>query len=113
MKRVWIILGIVLVLLASPFVSLRISTLRRAARIEALQGRTGEFTNIVRGIDTHYHSITDTNELEHARARLGLVTVSNLSLVRFTGEGLPYFYGWVAYDPLKREIVRAKVDQLW
>jgi hypothetical protein len=113
MKRGWIILTIVFVVLASPFVSLRISTVRRVARIESLQGRTGEFTNIVRGIDTRYRPITDTNELERARDRLGLATAPNLSFVRFTGEGIPYFYGWVAYDPVKREIIRAKVDQLW
>ncbi len=44
---------------------------------------------------------------------MGLPTLSNLFVVRFNGEGLPYFYGFVAYDSNKQVVVNAVVDQLW
>src|SRR2546426_9049011 len=113
MKRAWIIGAILLAVVAFPFVSLRVATVRAAARIEALQGRAGQFTSLTRDIDTHYRTVDDAAELERARIRMGLVSVSNLFVVRFAGEGIPYFYGWVAYDTNKQQIVRAVVDQLW
>jgi hypothetical protein len=45
--------------------------------------------------------------------RMGLQSISNLLVVRFNGEGLPYFYGFVAYDTNKQQVLRAVVDQLW
>jgi hypothetical protein len=113
MRRAWIIGAIVLLIVIFPFVSLRVATVRAISRIEALQGRSGDFAEITRPIDTRYHSIESTQELERARVTMGLPTVSNLVVVRFTGEGLPYFYGFVAYDTNKQQVVRAVVDQLW
>ena len=113
MRRFWIIGSVVLLVVMFPFVSLRVATVREISRIEALQGRTGDFTEITKPIHTRYGQIESTDELERARVTMGLPTVSNLFVVRFNGEGLPYFYGFVAYDTNKHEIVRAVVDQLW
>lgn len=113
MRHIWII-GLVLVcIFAMLAVSLRRSTVRAISRIESLQGRTGEFTDITKTIRTRYSHVDSAEGLEHARQTLGLQTLSNLYVVRFNGEGLPYFYGFVAYDTNKKEIVRAVVDQLW
>ena len=113
MRHVWII-GLVLVCIyAILAVSLRRSTIRAISRIESLQGQTGEFTEITKTIRTRYSHVESAEDLEHARRTLGLQTVSNLFVVRFNGEGLPYFYGFVAYDTNKKEIVKVMVDQLW
>ena len=113
MRRAWIIGVVVLFILAIPVVSLRVSTVRAISRIEALQGRTGDFAEITKTIRTRYSHVDSAEGLAHARSTLGLQTVSNLFVVRFNGEGLPYFYGFVAYDTNKQEVVRAVVDQLW
>ena len=113
MRRAWIIGAVLLCILAIPVVSLRVSTVRAISSIEALQGRTGDFAAMTKTIRTRYSHIDSTEGLEHARTTLGLQTVSNLFIVRFNGEGLPYFYGFVAYDTNKQEVVRAVVDQLW
>ena len=106
-------MGVVLLVIAVPFVSLRFRTVRAIARIEALQGRVGDFARITEPIRTRYSQVESAEGLEHARVTMGLQTVSNLLVVRFNGEGLPYFYGFVAYDTNRQEIVRAVVDQLW
>lgn len=98
MRRAWIIGLVLLSILAIPIVSLRVSTVRAISHIEALQGRTGDFAEITKTIRTRYSHVDSAEGLEHARSTLGLQTVSNLLVVRFNGEGLPYFYGFVAYD---------------
>lgn len=113
MKRWVIILGLVLLVLAVPVIHLRVRTVRAVARIESLQGRIGGFTEITKPIRTRYTRVDSAEGLEHARVRMGLQSVSNLLVVRFNGEGLPYFYGFVAYDTNKQQVVRAVVDQLW
>ena len=112
-KRWLIILGVVVLVLAVPLVYLRVRTVRAVARIESLQGRSGGFPEITKPIRTRYSRVDTAESLEHARVRMGLQSVSNLLVVRFNGEGLPYFYGFVAYDTNKQRVVRAVVDQLW
>ena len=113
MRRAWIIGVVLLCVLAIPIVSLRVSTVRAVSRIESLQGRTGDFADITKAIRTRYSHVDSAEGLEHARNTLGLQTVSNLFVVRFNGEGLPYFYGFVAYDTNRQAIVKVVVDQLW
>ena len=113
MKRWTIISGLVLLVLAIPLVSLRVKTVRAIARVQALQGCVGDFAEITKPIRTRYSRVDSTEGLEHARVRMGLPSVSNLLVVRFSGEGLPYFYGFVAYDTNRQQVVRAVVDQLW
>ena len=113
MRRGWIIAAVLICVIALPFVSLRVSTVRAIGRIEALQGRTGEFADLTKMIRTKYSSVDSPEGLERARTLMGLETVTNLSVVRFNGEGLPYYYGYVAYDTNKQQVVEAVVDQLW
>lgn len=113
MHRGWIIAAVVICVIAVPFVWLRVSTVRAIASIEALQGRTGAFAALTQTIRTRYSSVESPEGLEHARTVMGLESVTNLSVVRFNGEGLPYYYGYVAYDTNKQQVVRAVVDQLW
>ncbi len=113
MRRGWIIAAVLVCVIAFPFVSLRVSTVRAIARIEALQGRTGDFADLTKTIRTRYSSVDSPDGLERARAVLGLESVTNLSVVRFNGEVLPYYYGHVAYDTNKQQVVRVAVDQLW
>lgn len=112
-KRWLIILGVVVLVLAVPLAYLRVRTVRAVARIGSLQGRSGGFAEIMKPIRTRYSRVDTVESLEHARVRMGLQSVSNLLVVRFNGEGLPYFYGFVAYDTNKQQVVRAVVDQLW
>ena len=113
MKRWAIISGLVLLVLAIPLVSLRVRTVRAIARVQALEGRVGDFAEITRPIRTRYSRVDSAEGLEHARIRMDLPSVSNLFVVRFNGEGMPYFYGFVAYDTNKQQVIRAVVDQLW
>jgi hypothetical protein len=113
MRRGWKIAAVVIGLIALPVVSLRVSTVRAIARIEALQGRTGDFADLTKPIRTPYSRVDSPAGLERARTMMGLESVTNLSVVRFNGEGLPYYYGYVAYDPNRKQVVRAVVDQLW
>lgn len=93
--------------------SLRVSTVHAIARIEALEGRTGDFADLTKPIHTRYATVDSAEGLERARTVMGLQSVTNLSVVRFNGEGLPYYYGYVAYDTNKHQVVRAVVDHLW
>ncbi len=113
MRRLWVILAVLVCVIALPFVSLRVSTVRAIARIEALQGRIGDFADLTKTIRTRYASVDSPDGLERARSVMGLESVTNFSVVRFNGEGLPYYYGYVAYDTNKQQVVRAVVDQLW
>jgi hypothetical protein len=113
MKRSVLIGCLALLLLASPFIMLWLSTQLEVRRIARLQGQRGALSTLTASIRTRYRAVTDDGEREHARTILGLSTLSNLSVVRFNGEGIPYFYGWVAYDTGQQQVVRVVVDQLW
>lgn len=113
MKRAWIIGAVILLVVVSPLASLRVATVRAIERIEALQGRTGDFAEIAKPIRTRYQKLESAEQLEHAGKAMGIATLSNLFIFRFNGEGLPYFYGFVAYDTNQHEVVRVVVDQLW
>ena len=113
MRRARIIGVVLLFILAVPVVSLRVSTVRAISRIEALEGRTGDFAEIAKTIRTRYSHVDSATGLGARLQRDGTADGSNLFVVRFNGEGLPYFYGFVAYDTNKQEVVRAVVEQLW
>jgi hypothetical protein len=51
--------------------------------------------------------------MESTRLKLGLTDLTGMRLVRFNGEGMPYFYGYVAYDTNRQTVVKAVVDELW
>ncbi len=90
-----------------------VSTQLEVGRIKRLQGQRGAFRTLTTSIRTRYRDVTESGERERARSILGLSTFSNLSVIRFNGEGIPYFYGWVAYDTGQQHVVRVVVDQLW
>lgn len=116
MRRGWIIAAVVVCVVAFVLLSLRslrVSTVLAIARIEALEGRTGDFADLTKPIHTRYTAVDSAEGLERARTVMGLQNVTNLSVVRFNGEGLPYYYGYVAYDTNKHQVVRVVVDQLW
>ena len=103
----------ILLIVVFPFASLRVFTVRAITRIEALQGRTGDFAEITKTIHTRYQQLQSAAQLEHAGKAMGIATSSNSLVFRFNGEGMPYFYAFVAYDTNKLEVVRVVVDQLW
>lgn len=109
----WFVAVLILCALAAPVVGMRISTLLAISKIEALQGGKGDFAGLTKNIQTRYSRIDSAAGLERALTRMGLQSASNLSAVRFNGEGLPYFWGYVAYDSTQQVIVRSVVDQLW
>lgn len=78
-----------------------------------MQGRTGDFADLSKTIRTRYSSVDSTEGLERARTVMELQSVTNLSVVRLNGEGLPYHYGYVACDTNKQRVVRVVIDQLW
>lgn len=113
MRRLWII-GVCLAGgLGLSLVSLHRSTAGAIARIEALQGRTGDFADLTKAMRTRYSQVDSPEGLEHARTLMGLAAVSNLTIVRFNGEGLPYFYGYAAYDTNRQQVVGVAVERLW
>jgi hypothetical protein len=112
-KSTWIFGALILLLVACPVVTLRMRTVRAISKIESLQGRSGEFAELMKLMDTHYNRIETAEGLEHARIKLGITTITNLVLVRCNGEGLPYYYGYVAFDTNTHTVVRTVVNQLW
>lgn len=113
MRRGWIISAVLGCVIAFPFISLRVSTLRAIARSEALQGLSGNFADLTKTIRTRYSTVDSPEGLKRAQAVIGLQSLANLSVVRFIGEGLPYYYGYVAYDTNTQQVVKAVVEQLW
>ncbi len=116
MRRNWFNLALVSCVVAAPLitvVSLRLGTVRSIARIEALGGQNGELAELAKTVGVGYNSVDSPDGLEWARRVMDLKSVTNLTVIRFNGEGLPYYYGYVAYDTNKQQIIGAGVDQLW
>ena len=111
-KGLAILAAIAAVVLGCAYVPLYVATRRAISRIEHLEGRSGEFAELTKPIDTHYQQIDSLEELELARKKMDLATISNLFVVRFNGEGIPYFYGYVGYDTGKHQVIRATVKKL-
>jgi hypothetical protein len=113
MKTFGIVVAVLMVVVCIVLVPARMSTMSAIHKIQALEGQKGEFSSLVSTIQTHYTDISDPKQVESACGKLGLRDVSGLRLVRFNGEGMPYFYGYIAYDTKNRTVVRAVVDELW
>ena len=113
MKSFALIAGVLLVALGIFFVPLRIGTMSQVRKIRALEGQAGEFGSLVHSIRTRYTTIEDPKQMESTRLKLGLTDLTGMRLVRFNGEGMPYFYGYVAYDTNRQTVVKAVVDELW
>lgn len=113
MKRLAIIAAVLLVVLGIIFVPLRMRTVHAVKQIRALEGQSGEFSSLVRTIRTRYSAIEDPKQMETACVKLGLTNLTGLRLVRFNGEGMPYFFGYVAYDTNRQSVVKSVVDELW
>jgi len=94
-------------------VPLRIKTVHAISKIRALEGQTGEFHSLVSSISTKYSTIEDSKQLENIRVKLGLIDLAGVRLVRFNGEGMPYFYGYAAFDTNRQKFVRVVVKELW
>ena len=113
MKRFALIAGVLVAVLGVFFVALRIRTMSEVRKIRALEGQAGEFNSLVRPIRTRYTAIEDPRPMETARLKLGLKDLTGMKLFRFNGEGMPYFYGYLAYDTNRETVVKAVVDELW
>jgi hypothetical protein len=113
MKRFALIAGVLLIVLGVFFVPLRIGTMSQVRKIRALEGQAGGFGSLVHSIRTRYTAIEDPKQIESTRLKLGLTDLTGMRLVRFNGEGMPYFYGYVAYDTNRQTVVKAVVDELW
>jgi hypothetical protein len=113
MKRFALIAGVLLVVLGAIFVQFRIGTMSEVRKIRALEGQAGEFSSLVHSIRTRYTTIEDPKQMESARLKLGLTDLTGTRLVRFNGEGMPYFYGYVAYDTNRQTVIKAVVEELW
>jgi len=113
MKKLAIILGVLVVVLGVIFVPGRIGTIAEVRKIRALEGQSGELGLLVRSIRTRYTTIEDPKLVERARLKLGLTDLTGVRLVRFNGEGIPYFYGYVAYDTNRQTVLKAAVEELW
>ncbi len=115
MKALAVVVAAILLLAALVIVSQRMRTVREVKRIEALQGQSGEFAELTKTIRTSHQFLEPGPQVDSALATLGFPTASitNLLVARFNGEGLPYFWGYVAYDRNARRVVAVKVEQLW
>jgi hypothetical protein len=113
MKHVALIVGVLLFMLGVFLVPLRVRTMSEVRKIRALEGQAGEFGSLVRPIRARYTVIDDPKQMETTRLKLGLIDLTSMRLVRFNGEGMPYFYGYVAYDTNRQTVVKAVVDELW
>ena len=51
--------------------------------------------------------------MEVTRLKLGLTNLTGMSLVRFSGEGRPSFYGYFAQDTNRHTVVKAIVKEFW
>jgi hypothetical protein len=113
MKRFALIAAILLAVLGIVFVPMRMRTVSEVAKIRALQGQAGEFSSLARSIRTRYTVIEDPKQIETTRLKLGSMDLTGTRLVRFNGEGMPYFYGYVANDTNRQTVLRVEVDELW
>jgi hypothetical protein len=112
MKRLALIAAVLLAIVGVLIVLLRMKTVDQVRKIRALEGREGEFGSLAASIRTRYTVIEDSPKMESARLKLGLTDLAGIRLLRFNGEGRPYFYGYVAYDTNRQAVVRVIVDEL-
>jgi hypothetical protein len=113
MKRFVLIGAVLLVVIGMVLVPMRVRTASDVAKIRALRGQVGEFSSLARSIRARYSDIDEPKQIEAARLKLGLMDLTGTRLVRFNGEGMPYFYGYVAYDTNRQTVLRSEVDELW
>jgi hypothetical protein len=113
MKRFAIVAAVVLVLIGIFLVPLRIRTVHAINKIRTLEGQTGEFHSLVNPISAKYSTIEDSTQIENVRVKLGLTDLAGMRLIRFNGEGLPYFFGYAVYDTNRQTFVRVVVNELW
>jgi len=104
---------LVLGIFVSPFINLWLTTEIEISRIKQVVGRKGAFGAITARIRTKYHAATNVQDLASIKSLLGDLSSSNVIVYRFNGEGLPYFYGFVAYDTQDQRVVDAVVKRLW
>jgi hypothetical protein len=104
---------IVLGILALTLLSKRVTTIHEVSKIRALEGQAGKFEFLARSIHARYHTIEIPTELKTAFTKLNLSNSNGVKLIRFNGEGVPYFYGYVAYDTNRETVVKVVVDELW
>ena len=113
MKSIAIIAGVLVIALGFILVPARVRTMSQVRKIRALDGQSGEFSMLAHSIRTAYTTIEDPKLMEGSRLKLGLIDLAGVRLVRFNGEGMPYFYGDVAYDTNRQKVLKAVVDELW
>lgn len=111
--RGWpVVMGILMVLaMVSPFIGLWGSTRLEMERIAGLKGRSGSLPSLLSSLRARHRPVVAPHELELAGERLGLSNLSNLLVVRFDGEGFPYFRAWLAYDPERQQVVKTAIEQ--
>ena len=116
MKRfwpLWALVGVLLLVGAWVFLDLHMRTKRECSKILALEGRTGNWSELAAAIKTSFTTIADPNEKEAILARLAVTNAEGLMVARFDGEGFPYYWGWVAYNTNTLTVVRTDVELLW
>ena len=108
-----VVVGFLVVLFVLSVLTMLLSTRQQVAEIRALEGKSGSLSNLLRNVRTRPVTITAEPLRTTGLARLQLPAGAIARVLKFPGEGLPYFEGWLAYDEESQRVIKVVVDELW
>jgi hypothetical protein len=113
MRRVAAIYAVVVLVLLAPLANTWFSTQSRISEILALMGKRGALNVLLSNIGTPHLPVTSNGDLRRPPASFTHRPSTNTIVLRFEGEGLPYFRAWLAYDTERLMVVNVAVERLW
>jgi hypothetical protein len=107
------VIGVIALMGIISLMHLHMTTKEQCSRILAMEGRRGTWAELTEEIKPSFTIIKSSEQREAVLTRLALTNGNELMLVRFNGEGLPYYWGWVAYNTNTSRVIKSNVELLW
>ncbi len=89
-----------------------ILTIKKMDSLRHLKGTTISQNDLKKKIPKSFHFLNDSLEIRKFSEYMKVQVPENVSIIKVSGKGIPYYYGLILYDTLKREIKDVSLKEM-
>lgn len=87
-------------------------TVKRINSLMHLKGTTISQKDFKKKIPKSFHVLKDSIEIKKFSEYMNVQVPENVSVIKVSGKGIPYFYGLLLYDTLKKEVIDVSLKEM-
>lgn len=89
-----------------------VQTVKKMDSLRHLKGTIISQSDLKKKIPKSIHFLKDSLEIRKFSEYMKMQVPENVSVIKVSGKGIPYYYGLILYDSLKREIIDITLKEM-